>query len=255
MFDGTQLRETVTLIEQQMLLKLQEIRKTYKHKGIKGSVVENEFRTFLAKYLPRRLSIGTGEIIDRKFNRSNQMDVVIATEDHPFTFTENDPGLFFVEGVSGCGEIKSVLTKDLLINSLEKASNYKNLTIIPPRGAVMHTNKSDGDRFFRTPPFFIFAFESKISLENILEVVSNYRIGEYRPGYTADGIFILNKGFVVDFGDGKGDFRIKVENNTHFTKWQGVQSDTVLFDFLIWLNQVMQRMVGGSNILTPYLLS
>lgn len=94
MFDNTQLKDKVKLIEKQMLLKLEEIRKTFVHKVIKGGLVENEFRSFLSTYLPKRLSVGTGEVIDRSFNTSKQMDVVVVNEDHPFTFQRNDPAIF-----------------------------------------------------------------------------------------------------------------------------------------------------------------
>lgn len=254
MFNSTHLKDKVKFIEKQMLLKLEEIRKTFDHKGVKGGLVEAEFRSFLSTYLPKRLSVGTGEIIDRSFNTSKQMDIVVANEDHPFTFQGNDPALFFIEGTCASGEIKSVLTTEQLIDSLDKAYHYKKLTMIPPKGAAMYANESDGRRFYTTPPFFLFAFESQISLELIAKTVVNYKSDEYVPGFAADGIFVLNKGYVIDLGDGKGSFQLQSNGITQ-TLLKGMQSDTVLYDFLVWLTIVMPRMVGGSNILTPYLLA
>lgn len=122
-----QLRKKISVIEKQMLLKLEEVRNDFEHKGNRGARVENIFRGFLKTYLPRRLNVGHGEIIDRSFRTSNQVDVVVTDENHPFTFGENEPGLFFIEGTCASGEIKSVLTSEQLQESLEKHSTTRNL--------------------------------------------------------------------------------------------------------------------------------
>jgi hypothetical protein len=253
MLNKTHLKDKVKLIEKQMLLKLEEIRKTFDHKGLKGGLAETELRAFLSTYLPKRLSVGTGEVIDRTFNTSKQMDVVIANEDHPFTFQGNDPALFFIEGVCAVGEVKSILTTEQLMDGLEKATHYKKLKMIPPKGAITMANESDGRRYYTTPPFFIFAYESQITLDLIAQTAYNYDAAAYSPGFSADGIFVLGKGIVIDLGDGKGTMQMK-DNGVSQTGWKGMKSETVLYDLLLWLTIVMPRMVGGSNILTPYLM-
>ncbi len=247
--------EKISLIEKQMLLKLEEIRKTFEHKGNKGANVESEFRAFLKTYLPRRLNVGHGEIVDTQYNSTNQIDVVITDENHPFTYSDNEPGLFFIEGTCASGEIKSVLTTHELIDALDKAWRYKKLKMIPSAGATMFANDSDGKRFYTTPPFFIFAFSSQISLETISKSVYKYKSNEYYPGFSADGIFVLNKGYVIDLGDGLGAFKIYDANGNASKGWQGVYSKKLLFDFLSWLSAVMPRMQGGGNILIPYLIN
>lgn len=254
MKDRSQLINKITMVEKQMKMKLQEIRATYDHKGIKGTEAEKQFRSFLRHYLPRRMEVGEGEIIDRAFNTSHQIDVVVTDENHPFTFGEGGLGLFFVEGVCAAGEIKSLLTSDDLTSSLEKAKNYKRLIMIPPAGAVMRANDSDGRRFYTTPPFFIFAFESQISLERAFDIVSSHDQATYRPGFSADGIFLLDRGVILDLGDGEGSFFIKNPTGGKMKGWTAYRSERILFDLLSWLSAVMPRMLGGSNILTPYLV-
>jgi hypothetical protein len=254
MKDRNQLIKKISNLEKQMLLKLEEIRDTYEHKGIKGTEVEKHFRSFLKYYLPRRHDVGEGEIIDRNFNTSNQTDIIITDENHPFSFGEDGLGLFFIEGVCAAGEIKSVLTTEELTSSLDKAYNYKKMTMIPPAGAIMNANDSDGKRFYTTPPFFIFAFESQISIKKAYKVVSDYKKKEYSPGFSADGIFILNRGYMLDMGDGLGAFYVKGKDGKRMKGWTALLSDKILFDFLSWLSSVMPRMQGGSNILVPYLI-
>jgi len=103
------LRNILHSVEQQMSAQLSEIRAKFTQSGDKGTSIEDVFRTFLRQYLPRRLAIGHGEIIDRNSSRSGQTDVVVVNDDHPFTFTPDKPGIFFIEGVSAVGEVKTVL--------------------------------------------------------------------------------------------------------------------------------------------------
>lgn len=112
------LKAKIAAVEEQMRAKLAEIRATLRHAGGKGQQVEEEIRSFLREYLPRRLEVGHGEIIDTSGARSSETDVIIVTDDHPFTFARDLPGLFFVEGVCGVGEVKAVLGPDELADTL-----------------------------------------------------------------------------------------------------------------------------------------
>jgi hypothetical protein len=114
---------------------LEEIRISYNHPGVKGIHAEDLIRDFLREYLPRRLEVGHGEIIDTHEQsyhpidaggRSAQTDIVI-TEEHPFTFTRDRPGLFFVEGVRCVGEVKTILNSQELKSSLMNACKVKRL--------------------------------------------------------------------------------------------------------------------------------
>ena len=124
---ASMLKDKIAAVEAQMRARLREIRATFDHAGDKGTSTEDSFRTFLRQYLPRRLAVGHGEVVDRQGRRSRQTDVVIATEDHPFTFTEVLPGLFFIEGVCGVGEIKTNLTATELEKALESSSQFKRM--------------------------------------------------------------------------------------------------------------------------------
>src|SRR4051812_27988330 len=119
------LEDLVAATKLQMTAKLAEGRPKFQHSTLKGGAVENADRDFLRSFVPRRLAIGTGEVIDHNGNRSAQTDVVVANEDHPFTFTGDDPGLFFIEGVSAAGEVKSVLTTQHMASTIEASRRFK----------------------------------------------------------------------------------------------------------------------------------
>ena len=104
------LRQKFASLEAQMGARLAELRATQTNMSSLGTGVENVLRDFLREYLPRRLDVGQGVVVDAKVGRSRQTDVVIVTQDHPRTFEGNDPGLFFIEGVYAAGEVKTTLT-------------------------------------------------------------------------------------------------------------------------------------------------
>jgi hypothetical protein len=76
---------------------------------------------------------------------------------------------------------------------------------------------------------------------------------EAERGPTFDGIFLLGRGWAIDFGDGQGAFRFGEPGGGSATGWvvQGV--DEVLFDFLVWLSAVIPRIVRFQPIMNLYL--
>jgi hypothetical protein len=248
------LKDKIAAVEAQMRAKLDEIRATFAHPGDKGTSAENSFRAFLREYLPRRLALGHGEIVDLKGRRSKQTDVVIVSEDHPFTFTPDFPGLFFVEGVCGAGEVKTSLTAAELQKALESSSEFKRMEA-EPKGAMLYSNPSDKERFYRRPPWFLVAFESQLSLDRIKEKAVQFT-AEKRLQATEllDAVFVLGRGWVINFGDGKGAFQYRTPDHVSVTGWLANKSDRVLFDLLAWLSIVMPRMIRFDPILPHYMV-
>ena len=248
------LRDKISAVESQMKLKLDEARATFAQGGDKGSSLEGAFRRFLRQYLPQRLAIGQGEIIDTTNKRSKQTDIVIATEDHPFTFTPDLPGLFFVEGVCAAGEVKANLSSTELEQALQNSLDFKQLEIKPGKNTIASTNQSDRNRFYKCTPWFLFAYESQISLQNIhkkiLEFANSNSIENNR---LVDAAFILGRGWVINFGDGEGAFKFRTPQGESVGGFIPQETSSVLFDFLAWLHAVMPRMLQLTPILPHYI--
>jgi hypothetical protein len=196
------LRSKFNRVECQMMEKLEEIRATFHHKGIKGGEVEACVREFLQRYLPRRFQVGEGEIIDTAGQRSAQTDVVIADEHHPFTFTEHESGLFFVEGVTAAGEVKSVLTSTDFDRSIDNSKVFKSLSLSPRYSYSSYACDADVRRFFTKPPWFLLAFESQLSLTTINQKLRKRATVENEVNQMVDAVFVLGQGWVINFGDG-----------------------------------------------------
>lgn len=249
------LKNKIAAVEVQMKAKLEEARATFAQAGDKGTSVEDSFRIFLRQYLPRRLEVGNGEIIDRKGRRSKQTDVVVVTEDHPFTFTPDLPGLFFIEGVCAVGEVKATLTSTELKGALENSRKFKQLEIKPGEASLASANLSDLERFYKCPPWFLVAFESQLTLSHIKTEIEEFKSqNSVESNKLVDAVFVLGHGWVINFGDGKGSFQFRTPDGISLEGWTWRDSGSVLFDLLGWLSVVMPRMIRFEPILPKYIL-
>ncbi len=250
------IREKIAKVENQMREALAEVRETFKHSGNKGTNTEYIFRDFVRQYLPRRLEIGNGEIIDSFGNRSGQADIVIVNEDHPFTFTSSKPGLFFIEGILSVGEVKTTLTTQELKNTLKSSLCYKKLKMKHGKGEMVHANESDLKRYYEHPPFFLFCYESQLKLSTIKTKIEDFiKENSLEATETIDGIFLIDKGWLINFGDGKGAFKFRTPDGKNLDGWIIKESDSVLFDFLSYISVTMLKIIRFEPILLNYLFS
>ncbi|QFZ16590.1 DUF6602 domain-containing protein [Saccharothrix syringae] len=185
-------------------------RSTFNHLGERGGHVEEFFRSFLERQLPRRLTVSQGEVIDVAGNRSAQADVLILNEDQPANMANSSSGLYIVEGVSAVGEVKSVLTKDALADTINKGRKLKRLRVREEPGSSMLAVGSDPRRFGACPPFFLFAYSSSISESALEELLGEAAYVPPAPGShidttndsalpPLDAIFILDEYSVLNY--------------------------------------------------------
>jgi hypothetical protein len=249
------LEEIISSLEVQMRAALATTRKTFRNSGIKGTTNENVFADFLRQYIPRRLEVGNGEIIDSQGHQTGQTDVIIVSEDHPFTFKPNEPGLFFIEGVYGAGEVKTHLTSDHLENTLKNSVYFKSKLQISFSAGTSSRFKSasDKDRFYLRRPYFLFAYESQLTLQSITLKVKEY--GE-KNGLSLfdllDAIFILDKGCMINMADGRGSFWSTDPNGNPVAGFAAYESEKVLFELFKFLSIAIPRIEIGDPILSHY---
>ena len=80
---------------------------------LKGIQFEEIFRKFLRLYLPKKLDISTGTIIDSNGNQSKQLDVIISDYSKaPILYEEADIRTIPVECVYSVIEVKANWTKE-----------------------------------------------------------------------------------------------------------------------------------------------
>ena len=247
------LESKIHRIEAQLRSKLDETRDSFKHSGVKGDVLEASFREMLMQFLPRSTGIGHGEVIDTMDGRSAQTDVVVVSGDHPFTFEPEVAGLFFIEGVLAAGEVKTNLEGVGLKRALANSKSFRNLRMHPGAGRVTPGN-TDENRYYVSPPWFLFALESRLSLDKIQIEIEKFIGGSgWVVNQAIDAVFVLSRGWLVNLGEGNGLYRLRGSSGELIQGWHQKASDTVLFDFLAWLSSVMPRIHWDSPILPRYL--
>jgi hypothetical protein len=250
----TMLKDLIAATEAHMQARLAETRAKFRHRGLKGGAVEDSVREFLRSYVPRRLAVGTGEVIDRNDGRSAQTDIVIANEHHPFTFSDDVPGLFFIEGVAAAGEVKAVLTSTHLESTLESSRRFKTL-VAELGGSTISANEADYERFYRTPPYFLLALESQLTLDTVCkELAAKGHYGDAVAPRQVDAVFILGQGGVIDCGCGDGSFSLADANGSKVKGWAMTSRGNALFGLLAWLTMAMPREVRYEPILAKYMV-
>ena len=120
---------------------------------------------------------------------------------------------------------------------------------------MSHGALSDMNRFGIHPPWFLFAFESQLSLNTILDKVRASRPADApEVNYMLDAVFALDRGWCINLGDGCGSFAIMGDDGNRLAGWVARESNNVLFDFLAWLSLVMPRFLRFQPILARYML-
>lgn len=249
-------------IEQQMALVLPHARGTYVHHGLFGDSVEESFRAALGTHLPRYLVVGIGEVIDLRGTRSSQTDVIVANDEQPFRYEQDKAGIYLLEGVSAAGEVKSKLTTAELDDCLAKGTQFKKLRSDNRTVSMIHgATNSDIRRFHRCPPHFVFAFESNVAPQTLInrlaaapEVVAADGTGNPLP--PIDAVFVLGKGMAINYGDGGGTVAYTIDDGPSAESvvgWLWQEEPSVLATFMFWLSGVMPKMSHSASITAQYL--
>lgn len=242
------------LLAQTFESSLKNARTDFFHSGTKGSAVEEGFRYFLRRYVPRALEVCHGEIIDSHGRRSGQTDVIIVNDEHPLTSIESGPSLCFIEGVEATGEVKSVLTSNGLKDALKNSQKIKSLTPWKKKGATYNGNLSDLGRFENRKPFFVFALESQITIQKVAEIVKEYVAeNELQDVDVLDAVFLLDKKeSLTDYGDGKCTIQFLGSDGEAAIGMIPADADNVVADLLNWLYGSMLRMKGIDDFMHYY---
>ncbi len=77
------------------------------------------------------------------------------------------------------------------------------------------------------------AFESQLIPDTVLEKVAAFE--DVHGGPTFDAMFLLDRGWLINFGDGQGAFRFGQPDGDSTAGWVVQEVEEVLFDFLVSL--------------------
>jgi len=182
---------------------------------------------------------------------------VITNEYHPYLNDLNEPGLFIIEGVACAGEIKTCLTSTELNTAIMSCQRYKRVTPKLQRGAIVQRNKEDIARFVDHRPYFIFAFESQLTIDTIQKTLEdNFNENKIPIVEQIDAVFCLDRGTIINFGEGRGTLKYSTKTTKSVPGIVITRSGGpgMLADVMSWLSVCMTRIQLPYSPLVPYLI-
>jgi hypothetical protein len=180
--------------------------------------------------------------------------LILATDQHPNWFSPGEASLFLVEAVAGAAEVKSLLTSDQLTSAIDAARRFRQLRTNWGGKAEVVGSAEDIQRYYRNPPFFLFAYESAVSIETITErVIAASRPNAGRHGESIDGIFVLDRGYVLNFGNGGSAFVAQGPTGDRLAGYYYEDKDPLLA-LMMWLPLALAMPLSQLPVLSQYLL-
>jgi len=153
-----------------------EITAQHAHMGTRGTAREDVLREFLSQgRLPPKYGLGAGEVVGRVRDVSRQCDIVVYDKIDGLSLLYSEHNQIYpIDSVYGIIEVKSRLSKNELIDSLEKVKSLKKMS---PAGGIA---ESLGNGFnivrARPKPFgvvFAYSLDSN-SLDSLYQNLSDW---------------------------------------------------------------------------------
>ncbi len=155
------------------------------------------------------------------------------------------------------GEIKTCLISKDLDPAIQNCQRYKRLTPKLPKGTTTQGSDEDLARFVNHRPYFIFAFESQLTLVTIRKTLTdNYSQKQVPIVEQIDAVFCLDRGALLNFGEGRGALKYSTKTSDSVPGFVITRSggDGTLVDVMSWLSVSMLRIQLPSSPLVPYLI-
>lgn len=122
------LNSTFEKISRQLAIEFDELAREIDHNLSSGESREHALRTTLQKYLPKRVAVDRGFVIDAHGNTSKQQDIVIYDQTVGTVFEINNFKYYPCESVIAVGEVKAHITSTAdLQTALENCRSVKQL--------------------------------------------------------------------------------------------------------------------------------
>lgn len=222
-------------------------RASQKDPSVKGTANEQTLADFLRENTGVPRVALRSSIIDGDGRRSDEVDVTVVNENQPL-WTGDDGQLLIAEGVDAVYQVKARLTSDELRRAIKNGQSVKDLFRPLGDGSIATATEIDGTRFIDHIPFFIFAYESALSLGSALKILGSDLAGS-RWEAQPDGVFVLNSWSAVNVADNQGALKIGPLDVVGF---HGVNSGSSLATMLWCHHLFVHRIVHFRHPLQRY---
>lgn len=216
-----------------------------KHFGNMGSFREDALKSFLEQgRLPGRYGIGNGEIVSPNSESSKQIDLIVYDKLRGISlFYSDSVQVYPIECVYGVVEVKSSLSKEELIKSLENIKSVK--AMATQDTAEVRMLGGITARFARPAPFgIVFAYRlSNNSLDSLEENLNEWE-STVPPSLWPNAIVVLDEGIIYHTRRAKPCFENGEIDGTVSTIGLHYKADTLFHFYSIFL-QISSAMELG----------
>lgn len=188
------------MVASQMGTDFEQARAALPHPGLKGSALEEAFRGFLRKYLPSKLDVSHGIVIDASGQSSKQMDVIISDAlGTPIFYESGETRVVPAEMVYAVIEVKANLNLGELDRCLENMASVRSLAKAAYQPGTSAPINMYGQIFTAWPiNYFVFSIDSA-PLESVsAHLLDYYTTRASPPERRIDTICVLNRGVICN---------------------------------------------------------
>lgn len=182
-------------------LEFDKIKKVFNDSDVKGGLNENIIAEFIREhYKSNFTSIGV-EIIDSYGNHTDEIDVCVCNEYQPFNAKYGQP--FIAEGIDFVIQVKKTITSQKIDRIKKNCSRLKVLKRVANEKDKFFGEIGDADYLLERIPYIVVAVDSQLTLPTIAQKFKE-EYGEKDYELQPDAIYVLNRGFIINFREGKG---------------------------------------------------
>lgn len=184
----------------------ERIRAAHRDPDVKGGANEQILSEFLRQNLAASNLCTGSSIIDPHGNQSDEVDVAVCNDYQPF-HTRGSGELLIAEGVDAVYQVKARLDSAELKRAVKNCRSVKRLRRGASDGDMVLSNPADTPRFVDRIPYFIFAFETAVTMDTAYRTLTEACDGlEYHE--QPDGVFTLNDWYLFNVGTNDGALRL-----------------------------------------------
>lgn len=141
--DNGPLRAWAQALQQHLAQAYDESASVFSQSSLIGKIREAVVRDILERFIPATAQVGTGQVMDSLGKLSSQVDIIIARGSAPAIRFDGNLAAFLYETVLATIEVKSMLYRDKLHESLDNSRSIKELSYL------LHVRSKGPQVFYR----------------------------------------------------------------------------------------------------------
>jgi len=229
-------------IEQYLLMqnkalnaKFEQIKTTYGDSDVKGGNNEKVIAEFIKENYNCNFISPNVEIIDSFGNRSDEIDIAVNNKYQPFSAEYGQP--LIAEGVDFVVQAKKTITSQEMDRIVRNARRLKVLQRKHNKDDKFYMSIEDVEYLVTRIPYLVVAVDSQLTLEAIAQKLKD-SYEENQLEEQPDVIFVLDRGFVINFREGKGT-TWALDTGERFVGFCVVHStDKTLFELMRYIHSL-----------------